>query len=109
MGIKRKIEENGLETDKKSKVDDAFPIETFVRNLKDPESSFLGESNSTPSCAYDSPLASRLALSEFNEYVRRTSSPDQLMETLLQALKSNLDDVVAMISEEKRKSSEVRS
>ncbi|UJR08114.1 hypothetical protein I4U23_012391 [Adineta vaga] len=90
MGIKRKIEENGVDSEKKTKVDEKFPIETFHKNLKDPESSFL-------------------ALSEFNEHVRQLSSQeklDELMENLLQTLKSNLDDIVTLISEEKRKSSE---
>ncbi|CAF3172196.1 unnamed protein product, partial [Rotaria sp. Silwood2] len=55
MGIKRKTEENVNEPEKKNKLDQIFPIETFVKNLKDPESSFL-------------------ALSEFNEHVRHLSS-----------------------------------
>ena len=42
MGIKRKIEENGADAEKKTKLDERFPIETFIKNLKDPESSFLG-------------------------------------------------------------------
>jgi hypothetical protein len=42
MGIKRKIEEHGDDSEKKTKLDETFPIETFVKNLKDPESSFLG-------------------------------------------------------------------
>jgi hypothetical protein len=32
---------------------------------------------------------------------------DELIENLLQSLKSNLDDVLALITEEKRKASEV--
>ncbi|CAF1172950.1 unnamed protein product [Rotaria sordida] len=90
MGIKRKIEENIDEPEKKNKLDQIFPIEIFIKNLKDPESSFL-------------------ALSEFNEHVRHLSSQeeiDQLMENFLQYLKSNLNDVLALITEEKRKSSE---
>jgi len=43
MGIKRKIEENDIELDKKTKFDQIFSIEIFVKNLKDPESSFLGK------------------------------------------------------------------
>lgn len=43
MGIKRKIEENGTESDKKTKEDETFPISTFIKNLKDPETSFLGK------------------------------------------------------------------
>ncbi|CAF4520418.1 unnamed protein product, partial [Rotaria sp. Silwood2] len=80
MGIKRKTEENVNEPEKKNKLDQIFPIETFVKNLKDPESSFL-------------------ALSEFNEHVRHLSSQeeiDQLMENILQDLKSNLNDVLAL-------------
>lgn len=42
MGIKRPIEENGEESEKKTKVDEPFPMELFIRNLRDPESSFLG-------------------------------------------------------------------
>ncbi|CAF4192822.1 unnamed protein product, partial [Rotaria sp. Silwood2] len=90
MGIKRKTEENVNEPEKKNKLDQIFPIETFVKNLKDPESSFL-------------------ALSEFNEHVRHLSSQeeiDQLMENIRQDLKSNLNDVLALMTEEKRKSSE---
>ncbi len=52
-----------------------------------------------------------VALSEFNEHVRKLLSQekiDELIENLLQSLKSNLDDVLALITEEKRKSSEVR-
>ncbi len=52
-----------------------------------------------------------LALSEFNEHVRKLPSQekiDELIQNLLQSLKSNLDDVLALITEEKRKSSEVR-
>ena len=45
MGVKRKIEENGVESEKKTKIDETFPVGTFVKNLKDPESSFLGEYN----------------------------------------------------------------
>jgi hypothetical protein len=45
MGIKRKTEENDTESEKKTKVDQTFPIEIFVKNLKDPESSFLGKYN----------------------------------------------------------------
>jgi hypothetical protein len=90
MGIKRQIEDNDDETEKKSKLDPRFSIEIFVKNLKDPESCFL-------------------ALSEFNEHVRQLSSEeiiDGLMENLLQYLKSNLDDILALITEEKRKASE---
>ncbi|CAF0988647.1 unnamed protein product [Adineta ricciae] len=90
MGIKRKIEENGVDAEKKTKLEEEFPIETFIKNLKDPESSFL-------------------ALSEFNEYVRQLPSPeklDDLIENLLQGLNSSLDNVVGLISEEKRKASE---
>lgn len=43
MGIKRKIEEKDDESEKKTKLDQHFPIETFVKNLKDPECSFLGK------------------------------------------------------------------
>ncbi len=43
MGIKRKIEEIDVESEKKSKLDQTFPIETFVKKLKDPETSFLGK------------------------------------------------------------------
>ena len=92
MGIKRVIEENDDVSGKKTKLKERFPLETFLKNLRDPESSFL-------------------ALSEFNEYVRHLTSPEQLnelMESLLPSLKSNLDDVLALIIEEKRKSSEVR-
>ena len=42
MGIKRKIEENGVDAEKKTKLEEEFPIGTFIKNLKDPESSFLG-------------------------------------------------------------------
>ncbi|CAF1184286.1 unnamed protein product [Rotaria sp. Silwood1] len=90
MGIKRKIEENVNESEKKNKLDQTFSIETFIKNLKDPETSFL-------------------ALSEFNEYIRHLTSQeeiDQLIENLLQYLKSNLNDILALIIEEKRKSSE---
>ncbi|CAF4032087.1 unnamed protein product, partial [Adineta steineri] len=90
MGIKRKIEENDIESEKKTKKDEVFPIETFVKNLKDPESSFL-------------------ALSEFNEHVRQLSSQEklgELIENILLSLKSNLDDVLPLITEEKRKTSE---
>ncbi|CAF1560592.1 unnamed protein product [Rotaria sp. Silwood1] len=90
MGIKRKIEENVNESEKKNKLDQTFSIETFIKNLKDPETSFL-------------------ALSEFNEYIRHLTSQeeiDQLIENLLQNLKSNLNDILALIIEEKRKSSE---
>ncbi|CAM4797005.1 unnamed protein product [Rotaria magnacalcarata] len=90
MGVKRKIEENVTEPEKKNKPDQIFPIETFVKNLKDPETSFL-------------------ALSEFNEHVRQVSSQeliDELMENLLQYLNSNLNDILTLITEEKRKSSE---
>ncbi|CAF3637003.1 unnamed protein product [Rotaria socialis] len=90
MGVKRKIEENITEPEKKNKSDQIFPIETFVKNLKDPETSFL-------------------ALSEFNEHVRQVSSQeliDELMENLLQYLNSNINDILTLITEEKRKSSE---
>ena len=66
-----------------------------------------------------SPLLSRrdtshvyVALSDFNEHVRRLSPQeklDALLDDLLQRLQSNLADVLALITEEKRKSSEVRS
>jgi hypothetical protein len=45
MGIKRKTEENNEESEKKPKVDQRFSIEIFVKNLKDPESCFLGKLN----------------------------------------------------------------
>jgi hypothetical protein len=45
MSIKRKIEGNSEDSEKKTKVDEKFSIEIFVRNLKDPESSFLGKFN----------------------------------------------------------------
>jgi len=45
MGIKRKTEENDEESEKKPKVDQRFSIEIFVKNLKDPESCFLGKLN----------------------------------------------------------------
>jgi hypothetical protein len=107
MGIKRKAEENVEESEKKTKVNDNFSIEIFVRNLKDPESSFLGK--------FDRFIIEKmrifvLALSEFNEHVRHLSSEetiDELIENLLQYLKSNLDDVLALITDEKRKASEV--
>jgi hypothetical protein len=44
MSIKRQIEGNVEQPEKKTKLDETFPIETFVKNLKDPESCFLGES-----------------------------------------------------------------
>ena len=66
-----------------------------------------------------SPLLSRrdtshvyVALSDFNEHVHRLSPQeklDALLDDLLQRLQSNLADVLALITEEKRKSSEVRS
>lgn len=92
MGIKRAIEENGDVSGKKTRTTERFPLETFAKNLRDPESSFL-------------------AVSEFNEYVRHLSSPEQLkelMDNLLPSFKSNMEDVLALITEEKRKSSEVR-
>lgn len=42
MGIKRANEETNAVSEKKSKVDTPFSMELFLRNLKDPESSFLG-------------------------------------------------------------------
>jgi hypothetical protein len=45
MGLKRKVEENDEESEKKTKMDEQFSIEIFVKNLKDPESSFLGKFN----------------------------------------------------------------
>lgn len=51
-----------------------------------------------------------LALTEFNEYTRHLTSEenlDEFIEKLLQDLKSNLDDILALITEEKRKASEV--
>jgi hypothetical protein len=45
MGIKRKTEENDEESEKKTKFDQRFSIEIFVKNLKDPESCFLGKFN----------------------------------------------------------------
>ncbi len=45
MGIKRKTEENDEEFEKKTKFDQRFSIEIFVKNLKDPESCFLGKFN----------------------------------------------------------------
>lgn len=55
-------------------------------------------------------MISLLALSEFNEHVRHLSSQeeiDQVVENFLQHVKSNLNDVLELITEEKRKSSEV--
>ncbi len=43
MGIKRKNEENDDESEKTTKLDSSFSIEIFIKNLKDPESSFLGK------------------------------------------------------------------
>ena len=108
MGIKRKAEENDEESEKKTKVNDNFSIEIFVRNLKDPESSFLGKIRSRSNRRNENFVV--LALSEFNEHVRHLSSEetlDELIDNLLRYLKSNLDDVLTLITEEKRKASEV--
>lgn len=43
MGIKRKIEENDIDSDKKTKLNQTFSNEIFIKNLKDPETSFLGK------------------------------------------------------------------
>jgi hypothetical protein len=107
MGVKRQIEETDNVSEKKTKFDEVFPIEIFVKNLKDPESSFLGK-YSFLNC-YQERL-SLLALREFNEHVRHLSSQEkigELIESIIQYLQSNLDDVLALITEEKRKSSEV--
>ena len=42
MGIKRTNEETNAVSEKKSKSDTPFSMELFLKNLKDPESSFLG-------------------------------------------------------------------
>lgn len=43
MGIKRKNEENDSDNDKKTKLNQTFSNEIFIKNIKDPESSFLGK------------------------------------------------------------------
>jgi hypothetical protein len=109
MGIKRQIEDNDDETEKKSKLGPRFSIEIFVKNLKDPESCFLGKFHLFIKRKNQFYF---VALSEFNEHVRQLSSEeiiDDLMENLLQYFKSNLDDILALITEEKRKASEVRT
>ena len=112
MGIKRKIEDNLEQPEKKTKLDETFPMETFVKNLKDPESCFLGEFDSAEGVSVKRREHVVVALSEFNEYVRRLSPQEKLdafLDDLLQRIQSNLDDVLALITEEKRKSSEVKS
>lgn len=110
MGIKRKIEDQIDPSKKKAKSNGTFPLKTFVKNFKDPESSFLGSSRDR-STARGVNLLSRLALSEVNEYVRHLSTKEeihQLMHEVLRAFKSNFDEILLLIGEEKRKGSEVR-
>ena len=112
MGIKRKIEDNVEQPEKKTKLDETFPMETFVKNLKDPESCFLGKYDLLEGASEKRGEHVFVALSEFNEHARRLSPQeklDALMDDFLQRIQSNLDDVLALITEEKRKSSEVRS
>jgi hypothetical protein len=94
MGIKRQIDDNAaVSTEKKSKANELFSMSNFVKNLKDPESSFL-------------------ALVEFNEHAHRLTSTEQVdefMNNLVQTVSSNVDDILVMMTDEKRKSSEVSS
>lgn len=53
-----------------------------------------------------------LALSEFNEHVRHLTSEesiDPLMNQFLQSISTDFDEVLTLITEEKRKASEVNT
>lgn len=105
MGVKRANEEINAVSEKKNKIETSFSMEVFLRNLKDPESSFLGK-NIRLFAEWMDDDHFVVALSEFNEYIRHLTSEESVDE-LVQSMKSNLDDILVLITEEKRKASEV--